>query len=130
MEVDCTQAHPHWIWKLVLGDQENVVEFDFLGKDSIRYYNKVTVEKRVFKNLQLFTQNKGGQDDLFDRLNVSILHYGPHIMSHYIVLCLKCIRMVSNPRKTFEIQDFHILGNFISMCLYDPLKMFAYIVVK
>lgn len=27
--------------------QEYVVEFDFLGKDSIRYYNKVPVEKRV-----------------------------------------------------------------------------------
>lgn len=27
--------------------QEFVVEFDFLGKDSIRYYNQVPVEKRV-----------------------------------------------------------------------------------
>lgn len=27
--------------------QDFVVEFDFLGKDSIRYYNKVPVEKRV-----------------------------------------------------------------------------------
>ena len=48
-----------------------VVEFDFLGKDSIRYYNKVAVEKRVFKNLQLFMDNKNEGDDLFDRLNVS-----------------------------------------------------------
>ena len=53
------------------GDQEYVVEFDFLGKDSIRYQNKVSVEKRVFKNLQLFTDNKSPGDDLFDRLNVS-----------------------------------------------------------
>lgn len=30
-----------------LDGQEYVVEFDFLGKDSIRYYNKVPVEKRV-----------------------------------------------------------------------------------
>lgn len=30
-----------------LDDQEFVVEFDFLGKDSIRYYNKIPVEKRV-----------------------------------------------------------------------------------
>ena len=52
-------------------DQECVVEFDFLGKDSIRYYNRISVEKRVFKNLQLFTENKSGGDDLFDRLNVS-----------------------------------------------------------
>ena len=33
--------------------QEYVVEFDFLGKDSIRYQNSVPVEKRVslFKHL-------------------------------------------------------------------------------
>jgi len=54
--------------------QEFVVEFDFLGKDSIRYYNKVPVEKRVFKNLQLFMENKQPEDDLFDRLNTSILN--------------------------------------------------------
>ncbi len=54
-----------------LDGQEYVVEFDFLGKDSIRYYNKVSVEKRVFKNLQLFKENKQEGDDLFDRLNVS-----------------------------------------------------------
>ena len=47
------------------------MEFDFLGKDSIRYYNCVPVEKRVFKNLQLFKENKQEGDDLFDRLNVS-----------------------------------------------------------
>ena len=50
--------------------QQFVVEFDFLGKDSIRYYNRVEVEKRVFKNLQLFMENKQDGDDLFDRLNV------------------------------------------------------------
>lgn len=30
-----------------LEEREFVVEFDFLGKDSIRYYNKIPVEKRV-----------------------------------------------------------------------------------
>lgn len=51
--------------------KEYVVEFDFLGKDSIRYYNKVPVEKQVFKNLKLFMDNKDPGDDLFDRLTVS-----------------------------------------------------------
>ncbi|KAF5287721.1 hypothetical protein FQA39_LY15741 [Lamprigera yunnana] len=55
-------------------DKEYVVVFDFLGKDSIRYYNEVSVEKRVFKNLQLFMENKKGADDLFDRLNTTILN--------------------------------------------------------
>jgi DNA topoisomerase-1 len=49
---------------------ENVVEFDFLGKDSIRYNNKVAVDKRVYKNLKLFMENKNADDELFDRLNV------------------------------------------------------------
>ena len=48
-----------------------VVEFDFLGKDSIRYLNSIPVEKRVYKNVELFMENKAGEDDLFDRLNVS-----------------------------------------------------------
>merc|ERR1711988_1012285 len=56
------------------GDQEFVVEFDFLGKDSIQYHNDVAVEKRVFKNLTLFKDGKKTGDDLFDRLNTSILN--------------------------------------------------------
>lgn len=41
LRVEHIQLHPQ------LDGQEHVVEFDFLGKDSIRYYNKVSVEKPV-----------------------------------------------------------------------------------
>ncbi|XP_075033679.1 DNA topoisomerase 1 [Mixophyes fleayi] len=68
LRVEHTKLYPE------IDGQEYVVEFDFLGKDSIRYYNKVPVEKRVFKNLQLFMENKQPEDDLFDRLNTSILN--------------------------------------------------------
>ena len=44
------------------------------GKDSIRYHNLVSVEKKVFKNVGRFMENKKGADDLFDRLNTSILN--------------------------------------------------------
>jgi len=54
--------------------KQYVVIFDFPGKDSIRYYNEVAVEKRVFKNLELFKENKKDGDDLFDRLNTAILN--------------------------------------------------------
>ncbi|XP_033058049.1 DNA topoisomerase I, mitochondrial isoform X3 [Trachypithecus francoisi] len=53
---------------------QHVVEFDFLGKDSIRYYNRVLVEKPVYKNLQLFMKNKAPRDDLFDRLTTTSLN--------------------------------------------------------
>ncbi|XP_054632914.1 DNA topoisomerase I, mitochondrial isoform X2 [Dunckerocampus dactyliophorus] len=51
-----------------------VVEFDFLGKDSIRYYNKVPVISKVFKNLQRFMENKDPGDELFDRLNTNLMN--------------------------------------------------------
>ena len=51
-----------------------MVEFDFLGKDSIRYHQEVQVEKQVFKNLKLFQEGKKPSDDLFDRLDTSNLN--------------------------------------------------------
>ena len=37
----CIELHDEW------EDKEHVVEFDFLGKDSVRYWNFVPVEKKV-----------------------------------------------------------------------------------
>uniref|UniRef100_A0A8C1QWK7 DNA topoisomerase I n=1 Tax=Cyprinus carpio TaxID=7962 RepID=A0A8C1QWK7_CYPCA len=68
LRVEHIRLHPQ------MDGQDYVVELDFPGKDSIRYYNKVPVQKRVFKNLQLFLENKQGKDDLFDRLNTSVLN--------------------------------------------------------
>lgn len=46
--------------------------FDFLGKDSIRYYNEVAVPKVIFDNLRQFSSSgkKKKQDLLFDQLTV------------------------------------------------------------
>ena len=53
--------------------EPNTVIFDFLGKDSIRFYNEVTVDRQVFKNLRMFKKSpKGEGDDIFDRLTVSV----------------------------------------------------------
>ena len=53
----------------------NTVIFDFLGKDSIRFYDEVTVDPQVFKNLKIFKKlPKKDGDDIFDRLNVGSLH--------------------------------------------------------
>ena len=51
----------------------NEVVFDFLGKDSIRFYNVVTVDEQVFKNLKIFKKApKVEGDEIFDRLTASI----------------------------------------------------------
>ena len=53
----------------------STVIFDFLGKDSIRFYQEVQVDTQVFKNLKIFKKDpKKPGDDLFDRLDPSILN--------------------------------------------------------
>uniref|UniRef100_W5M2K4 DNA topoisomerase I n=1 Tax=Lepisosteus oculatus TaxID=7918 RepID=W5M2K4_LEPOC len=72
LRVEHISLHPE------LDGEKYVVEFDFLGKDCIRYYNKVPVEKAVFKNLKLFMEDKQPGDDLFDRLNTAMLNKHLH----------------------------------------------------
>jgi DNA topoisomerase-1 len=49
----------------------NTVIFDFLGKDSIRFYDEVEVDPQVFKNLKIFKKApKKEGDEIFDRLTV------------------------------------------------------------
>ncbi|KAL6330125.1 hypothetical protein AAG906_040045 [Vitis piasezkii] len=52
----------------------NKLEFDFLGKDSIRYFNTVEVELPVYKAIGQFKTGKSGGDDLFDKLDTSKLN--------------------------------------------------------
>ncbi|KAI5956780.1 TOP1 [Candida jiufengensis] len=53
----------------------NKVIFDFLGKDSIRFYQEVEVTDQVFKNLRIFKKSpKQPGDDLFDRINPSMVN--------------------------------------------------------
>lgn len=54
--------------------EPSTIELDFLGKDSIRYFNSVVVEKPVFENLKLFTRGKGPSDEIFHRLTVTGLN--------------------------------------------------------
>ena len=50
------------------------LQFDFLGKDSIRYFNTVEVDERVFTAIGDFKLGKSEGDDLFDKLDTSKLN--------------------------------------------------------
>ena len=49
--------------------ENNNITLDFLGKDSVRYYNKVQIDEKVYKNLEEFMRNKKNGDQLFDLVN-------------------------------------------------------------
>lgn len=60
---------------VTLRPPETVI-FDFLGKDSIRFYDEVKVDPQVFKNLKIFKKEpKTVGDDIFDRLTVSATQF-------------------------------------------------------
>ena len=52
----------------------NKIKLDFLGKDSVRYINKIEVSDQIYINLKYFTQNKSKKDDLFDKISPSDLN--------------------------------------------------------
>ncbi|KAI0301022.1 hypothetical protein B0F90DRAFT_1844311 [Multifurca ochricompacta] len=79
----------------------NFVVFDFLGKDSIRYYNKVTVDEQVFKNIKIFKRDKRDSDGLFDRVNPGYLN--KHLQSYMKGLSAKVFRTY-NASITFQSQ--------------------------
>ncbi|KFG56601.1 DNA topoisomerase I, partial [Toxoplasma gondii RUB] len=56
---------------LTFDTEKQEVTFDFLGKDSIRYFNTVKVHPQVFKNVVGFCKGKKPEDDVFDKINVS-----------------------------------------------------------
>jgi DNA topoisomerase-1 len=54
----------------IIIEEENYIVLDFLGKDSMRYYNKIQVDPKVHENLKRFVKGKDKTDNLFDLVNV------------------------------------------------------------
>ena len=52
----------------------NKIKLDFLGKDSVRYVNKIEVTDQIYENLKYFSQNKNKKEDLFDKITPSDLN--------------------------------------------------------
>jgi DNA topoisomerase-1 len=54
--------------------ENNTIKLDFLGKDSIRYVNKIIVPDIVYNNLKDFYNNKNNNDELFDMITSDSLN--------------------------------------------------------
>lgn len=95
------------------------VIFDFLGKDSIRFYDEVEVDPQVFKNLKIFKKApKKEGDEIFDRLTTSALN--KHLSNYMAGLTAKVFRTY-NASFTMSnlLQDLHAEGTI-------PEKVKAY----
>lgn len=80
----------------------STVIFDFLGKDSIRFYQEVEVDRQVFKNLRIFKKEpKQPGDDLFDRITPATLN--KHLQAYMKGLTAKVFRTY-NASKTMQDQ--------------------------
>ena len=53
---------------------DNQITLDFLGKDSMRYFNTVTVDEQVWKNLKGFVEGKEKSENLFDSIDPNVLN--------------------------------------------------------
>ncbi|KAG8697548.1 DNA topoisomerase 1 [Ceratobasidium sp. 394] len=93
----CSLRYEH-----VMLEPPNKLIFDFLGKDSIRYYNVVEVEPQIFKNVRIFKgDGKGEGDALFDRVSTGGLN--KHLTSYMKGLSAKVFRTY-NASITFQKQ--------------------------
>ncbi|KAJ1958994.1 DNA topoisomerase 1 [Dispira parvispora] len=91
----CSLRYEH-----VSTEEPNILVFDFLGKDSVRYFNAVPVDDQVFKNIKIFKRPpKTHNDDLFDRLNTTVLN--KHLQSLMPGLTAKVFRTF-NASITFQ----------------------------
>ncbi len=58
----------------IMFHDKNIIELDFLGKDSIRYNNSHEVSDQVYKNLKQFTHGKDKKEELFDKIDSGLVN--------------------------------------------------------
>jgi len=98
----------------------NKVKLDFLGKDSIRYTKKFEVIPVVYKNLDLFMQDKDRKRQLFGKINSSDLNgYLQDFMSG---LTSKVFRTM-NASKLFQKELNKISSKFESYEADDKVNL-------
>ncbi|XP_076810965.1 DNA topoisomerase 1-like [Clavelina lepadiformis] len=95
----CTLRWEHIRLHEHLDDEYNVVKFDFLGKDYVRYVRTVSVLEKVFKNLEEFRKNN--TDKVFSTVNNSTLN--KHLNKFMDGLTVKVFRTY-NASSTFEAE--------------------------
>jgi DNA topoisomerase-1 len=91
----------------------NTIEFDFLGKDSIRYFNAVKVTDVVFNNVEGFMKNKKPEEDVFDKVDPSLLNeYFKEFMDDLTAKVFRTFNASYTLQKELEKFDMSKKGKF------------------
>ncbi|KAI1815374.1 eukaryotic DNA topoisomerase I [Poronia punctata] len=102
--------------------EPNIVIFDFLGKDSIRFYDEVNVDRQVFKNLRVFKKPpKKEGDDIFDRLTTSQLN--KHLSSYMPGLTAKVFRTYNASWTMADLLN-KLSGQVDKMTIAEKIKVY------
>lgn len=65
-------------------ETEKIIILNFLGKDSIRYYNRITVPKEVYNALKKIIGTRAKTEPLFDKVSTRDLN-------QYLQIFMKCL---------------------------------------
>ncbi len=79
--------------------ENNYIKLDFLGKDSIRYCNRIKVTPEIYKNLESFEKEKNKKNQLFNLINSQSLN--DYLKSFMPKLTSKVFRTY-NASETFQ----------------------------
>eukprot|EP00736_Rhodelphis_marinus_P006191 Rmarinus@m.10293 len=106
-----------------LNEEKNEITFDFLGKDSMRYFNTVEVDPKVFELVKEFMHRKQPEEDLFDKLTVGFLN--SHIKSYLDGLSAKVFRTF-NASFTLqqELDKLEETPNYEKMSVADKVAFY------
>lgn len=96
------------------------IKLDFLGKDSVRYVNTVSIDSNVYMVLLSFTKNKKKHDELFDLINPSMLN--TYLKSMMEELTAKVFRTY-NASSLFQDEILSINSKFDTKTQEDKINI-------
>ena len=100
--------------------ENNKIKLDFLGKDSVRYTNKVEVEDIVYNIIKELLSNKSKKEDIFDKITPSELN--KYLQNFMEGLTSKVFRTM-NASKLFQKELNKITTKIENMDINDKIAL-------
>lgn len=101
-------------------EENNYIELDFLGKDSVRYVREIEVSNIVYNNLKEFIANKAQSDELFDKINSNDIN--KYLQSMMKDLTAKVFRTY-NASNLFQKELNKITNKYENMDMTDKINL-------